>query len=86
MFRGIGAALGAIALLSGASAAAAQTHSDKYTYDALGRLVSVVSSNGVRISYSYDAAGNRTVNSTVGGKPIVLPMRGLFVIIVHSKS
>lgn len=31
-----------------------------YTYDALGRLTSAAYPNGVTITYTYDAAGNRT--------------------------
>ncbi len=33
----------------------------QYTYDNLGRLVQVVYDNGTTIVYTYDAAGNRTV-------------------------
>jgi len=40
-------------LLAGAARA------DTYTYDALGRLVTVVSSSGSTRTYVYDAAGNR---------------------------
>ncbi|EIK43220.1 YD repeat protein [Cellvibrio sp. BR] len=31
-----------------------------YKYDALGRVIEVVYSNGTRIIYTYDKAGNRT--------------------------
>lgn len=37
-----------------------------YTYDTLGRVVKVVYSNGVVITYSYDAAGNRTATVVTG--------------------
>ena len=37
-----------------------------YTYDVLGRLKTVTYSNGVVITYSYDAAGNRTSAVTTG--------------------
>lgn len=37
-----------------------------YAYDALGRLKSATYSNGVVITYSYDAAGNRTAQVTTG--------------------
>lgn len=40
-----------------------------YTYDALGRIASVVYSNGTStttVSYAYDAAGNRTSVTTSG--------------------
>ena len=31
-----------------------------YSYDALGRLISVTYSDGAQITYTYDDAGNRT--------------------------
>lgn len=31
-----------------------------YKYDALGRVIEVIYSNGTRIFYTYDKAGNRT--------------------------
>jgi len=37
-----------------------------YTYDSLGRLSNVTYSNGVVITYSYDAAGNRTSFVVIG--------------------
>jgi YD repeat-containing protein len=39
-----------------------------HTYDALGRLTKVTYSNGVVITYVYDAAGNRT-SVVVTGAP-----------------
>lgn len=39
-----------------------------YTYDSLGRLVQASYSNGVVITYVYDAAGNRS-SYTVTGAP-----------------
>ncbi len=39
-----------------------------YTYDTLGRLSKATYSNGVVVTYAYDAAGNRTV-VTVTGAP-----------------
>ena len=39
-----------------------------YTYDALGRVVSVTYPNGVVTTYTYDAADNRT-GKTTGGTP-----------------
>lgn len=35
-------------------------HATQYIYDALGRLVEVIATNGTTITYSYDAAGNIT--------------------------
>jgi len=46
---------------------AAHAGSVSYSYDALGRLATVVYNNGTAtttISYSYDAAGNRTSVAT----------------------
>ncbi|PNG53114.1 MULTISPECIES: RHS repeat domain-containing protein [unclassified Variovorax] len=46
---------------------AAHAGSVSYVYDALGRLASAVYSNGsttTTITYSYDAAGNRTSVAT----------------------
>lgn len=37
-----------------------------YTYDNLGRLKTATYSNGVVVTYSYDAAGNRTSVVTSG--------------------
>lgn len=37
-----------------------------YLYDSLGRVVKVSYSNGVVISYVYDAAGNRISSVTTG--------------------
>ncbi|OJX06764.1 MAG: hypothetical protein BGO72_00240 [Burkholderiales bacterium 70-64] len=53
------AALGASAALAGSAS---------YVYDSLGRLAQVTYSNGVVITYVYDAAGNRT-SFTVTGAP-----------------
>lgn len=38
----------------------ASAGTDTYTYDSLGRLVSVTYSDGSSITYAYDSAGNRT--------------------------
>ncbi|MDF0678248.1 MAG: RHS repeat protein [Nitrosomonas sp.] len=37
-----------------------------YTYDALGRVKTTTYSNGVIITYTYDAAGNRVSQITTG--------------------
>jgi YD repeat-containing protein len=46
--------------LAAALLAAGAARADTYTYDALGRLVTVVSASGGTRTYTYDAAGNRT--------------------------
>jgi len=53
-----------LALLSGAL----QAGSVAYTYDSLGRVTQATYSNGVVITYVYDASGNRT-SYTVTGAP-----------------
>lgn len=45
-----------------------QAGSVAYTYDSLGRLSKATYSNGVVITYVYDASGNRT-SYTVAGAP-----------------
>ena len=59
-----------LALLAGALAlaGAAKAGSATHTYDSLGRLSQVTYSNGVVITYVYDAAGNRT-SYVVTGAP-----------------
>lgn len=37
-----------------------------YTYDTLGRLKTATYSNGVVVTYTYDAAGNRVSQVTTG--------------------
>jgi hypothetical protein len=46
-----------------------------YTYDALDRLIEAHYSNGSRVHYTYDPAGNRTavVVSVVPGTPVQPP-------------
>lgn len=39
-----------------------------YTYDTLGRLTKATYSNGIVITYAYDAAGNRS-STVVAGAP-----------------
>ena len=58
------------ALLAGALAlaGAAKAGSATHAYDSLGRLSQVSYSNGVVITYVYDAAGNRT-SYVVSGAP-----------------
>ena len=44
-----------------------------YQYDRLNRLTSVTYGQGIRITYAYDAAGNR-LSRTVAG--VVIPVKG----------
>ena len=39
----------------------------QYEYDAQGRLVRAIYSNGNVVTYTYDAAGNRTAKVVTGG-------------------
>ena len=57
------AAVGALAAVAAASAFAGSV---AYTYDSLGRVIRVAYSNGVVITYTYDAAGNRTAYVVTG--------------------
>jgi YD repeat-containing protein len=50
--------LGMLVWLASAFAAAAQT-TTTYEYDAVGRLISAIDSNGRAVVYKYDTAGNR---------------------------
>lgn len=56
----------AAAMIGGAADGATTT---ALTYDALGRVVSATYSDGLKITYSYDAAGNRT-QQVVTGPPV----------------
>jgi YD repeat-containing protein len=59
--------IGLAAGVCASTASAATT----YAYDALGRLASVVYGNGTTISYTYDAAGNRTAKGVIVAPTIV---------------
>lgn len=59
------AAAGMLALLAVATLPA-QAGSATHTYDSLGRLSKVTYSNGTVVTYTYDAAGNRTTVVTTG--------------------
>ena len=48
------------------AATPAQAGTATYTYDPLGRVTQVSYSNGTVITYTYDAAGNRTRTVTRG--------------------
>ena len=60
-FRAPLGAIVALILLSEPAFAA----TDSYSYDALGRVVTVIHANGSVTSYSYDPAGNRKALATV---------------------
>lgn len=55
-----------LALLAAASAVPSHAGSAAHTYDSLGRLTRVTYSNGTVITYTYDAAGNRSSVVTAG--------------------
>lgn len=57
-----------VPVLAATAASIALAGSVTYTYDTLGRLSKATYSNGVVVTYAYDAAGNRTV-VTVTGAP-----------------
>lgn len=57
------------AALAGWTARSAFAEDVVYTYDALGRIATVTYPNGATITYSYDAAGNRTQVVQVEGSP-----------------
>lgn len=48
----------------------AQSTTTKYEYDANNRLTQVTYSNGVTVSYTYDALGNRLSKKVTGAAPI----------------
>lgn len=52
---------------------------DQFTYDALGRLIRVQTSNATTV-YSYDAAGNRSVVSVTSINPVSKPNRPVVVV------
>jgi YD repeat-containing protein len=52
-------------LVIGTFEAFAASGGASYTYDTLGRLIQVTYDNGTTITYTYDAAGNRTLKTTI---------------------
>lgn len=59
-------ASGTLVLLAMGTTVPAHAGSATHQYDSLGRLSQVTYSNGTVITYSYDAAGNRTAVVTTG--------------------
>ena len=55
-----------LGLVVAAASGPALAGSVAYTYDTLGRLSTATYGTGVVITYSYDAAGNRTSYVTIG--------------------
>ena len=47
----------------------AQSTKNKYEYDDNNRLTKITYSNGVTVSYTYDALGNRLSKSVTGASP-----------------
>lgn len=62
----------AVCLSLGSASAAMATETASYEYDALGRLVRVIHTNGpangVVVVYTFDPADNRTNVTITGGK------------------
>jgi YD repeat-containing protein len=54
------ALLFAVTLALASTAEPARAETVQYTYDALGRIVTVTYGSGAVITYAYDNAGNRT--------------------------
>lgn len=65
MRRVVGPVLAALAFVA-SPATAGET---QYTYDKLGRLIEARYSNGVVVTYTYDAKGNRLLVRVTGAGP-----------------
>lgn len=63
-FRGLAAAA-ACAFCIGLASSDARSDTVAYTYDPLGRISKVEYGDGSRITFSYDASGNRTAVQTI---------------------
>ena len=84
-FVRVGAIL--VALFMAAFAQTASAGTTSYKYDALGRVTEVDYPDGSIVTYTYDAAGNRTQTTRTAGttgvvvtKVVVLPLLGGVVI------
>jgi len=64
-------AIGAASALALFCAISADAQSIQYTYDALGRVTSVVYADGSSVAYQYDSAGNRTAVTRTPDAPSV---------------
>ena len=53
-----------------------------YSYDALGRLTQVDLSNGVVVKYTYDNAGNRTMELVTGAKALSVEQKAAVVTLI----
>ena len=56
-----------LAVLSAFAAVPSHASGITYTYDALGRVITLTYDNGTQITYAYDAAGNRTTQGVTCG-------------------
>lgn len=56
-----------VAIAGAVFALTADAASVVYTYDTMGRIRTASYDNGVCVTYSYDANGNRTAQSNVSG-------------------
>lgn len=65
---------------------AASAGSVSYGYDNLGRLTNAAYSNGVVITYTYDAAGNRINVSTSGGAALAMPSQSSLLVASASEN
>jgi YD repeat-containing protein len=65
--------IAAFALWSGGGGAPALAAPTLYTYDELGRLKSVTKTTGLRVTYNYDPAGNRSSVTIVDVQPPSAP-------------
>lgn len=80
----------ASAFLIAAVAQTASAGTTSYKYDALGRVTEVDYPDGSIVTYTYDAAGNRTQTTRTAGttgvvtKVVVLPLLGGVVIPVSN--